>query len=339
MPLAGPFRVQLLDFDTGAPSSDAVVVQGTRTRFAGKASGVSVEAIPGEKVLAVVGAGAQGGSGSTWQIFAPWDFERGELMASFAQLAPGERLGVLLVNSGGRDDASVEVRVDGAAPADAVQQALRADAPVAAQVSAGHELLREREAALALEGAAPAEAVESAPHRSFCVVPKLDFSRHLRKPATLLSSTPHADIYADDDDLGEYEGPALEPLAQAIEARVAPAIFGSFGAPTDVDGNGKLIVLLSHELGDHLNGGWLIGYFGNADLVRARDDSAGCTSTGSNHGEIVYLNDPRNGDRFVELRKGFFPDGNFPASALITVSHFARPGMLIEIQGVAVVGG
>jgi enamine deaminase RidA (YjgF/YER057c/UK114 family) len=53
----------------------------------------------------------------------------------------------------------------------------------------------------------------------------------------------------------------------------------------------------------------------------------------------VFINDPRHGDKFVELRKGFFPDGNYPASALITVSHFARPGMLIEIQGVAVVGG
>ncbi|MBI3436180.1 MAG: RidA family protein [Proteobacteria bacterium] len=53
----------------------------------------------------------------------------------------------------------------------------------------------------------------------------------------------------------------------------------------------------------------------------------------------VYINDPRHGDRFVELRKGYFADGNFPASALITVSQFARPGMLIEIQGVAVIGG
>ena len=53
----------------------------------------------------------------------------------------------------------------------------------------------------------------------------------------------------------------------------------------------------------------------------------------------VFINDPRHGDRFVELRKGFFADGNFPASALITVAHFARPGMLIEIQGVAVIGG
>jgi len=41
----------------------------------------------------------------------------------------------------------------------------------------------------------------------------------------------------------------------------------------------------------------------------------------------------------VSTRREFFPAGNFPASAMITVSHFARPGMLIEIQGVAVVGG
>src|SRR6266540_1459820 len=26
----------------------------------------------------------------------------------------------------------------------------------------------------------------------------------------------------------------------------------------------------------------------------------------------VFINDPRYGDRFVELRKGFFPDGNYP---------------------------
>jgi 2-iminobutanoate/2-iminopropanoate deaminase len=52
----------------------------------------------------------------------------------------------------------------------------------------------------------------------------------------------------------------------------------------------------------------------------------------------VFINDPRNGDKFVTLRKDFFPDGNFPASALITVSNFAAPGMMLEIQGVAVIG-
>jgi enamine deaminase RidA (YjgF/YER057c/UK114 family) len=51
----------------------------------------------------------------------------------------------------------------------------------------------------------------------------------------------------------------------------------------------------------------------------------------------VFISDPRDGDAFVELRKEFFPAGKFPCSALITVSNFARPGMLIEIQGIAVV--
>ena len=51
----------------------------------------------------------------------------------------------------------------------------------------------------------------------------------------------------------------------------------------------------------------------------------------------VFISDPRHGDRFVEIRKEIFADGKFPCSALLTISHFAHAGILIEIQGVAVV--
>jgi enamine deaminase RidA (YjgF/YER057c/UK114 family) len=51
----------------------------------------------------------------------------------------------------------------------------------------------------------------------------------------------------------------------------------------------------------------------------------------------VFINDARYGDRFVQIRKEMFPDGRFPCSALLTISGFARPGILIEIQAVAVV--
>jgi enamine deaminase RidA (YjgF/YER057c/UK114 family) len=51
----------------------------------------------------------------------------------------------------------------------------------------------------------------------------------------------------------------------------------------------------------------------------------------------VFIKEPRHGDRFVEIRREYFPDGKFPASALITVTNFARPGMEIEIQAVAVI--
>ena len=51
----------------------------------------------------------------------------------------------------------------------------------------------------------------------------------------------------------------------------------------------------------------------------------------------VFITDARLGDRFTQLRKEIFGD-NFPASALITVAGLARPELLVEVQGVAVIG-
>ena len=50
----------------------------------------------------------------------------------------------------------------------------------------------------------------------------------------------------------------------------------------------------------------------------------------------VFITDARYGDRFTQLRKEIFGD-NFPASALITVAGLARPDILVEVQGVAVI--
>jgi 2-iminobutanoate/2-iminopropanoate deaminase len=51
----------------------------------------------------------------------------------------------------------------------------------------------------------------------------------------------------------------------------------------------------------------------------------------------VFITDARFGDRFTQLRKEIFGD-NFPASALITVAGLARPELLVEVQGIAVLG-
>ena len=50
----------------------------------------------------------------------------------------------------------------------------------------------------------------------------------------------------------------------------------------------------------------------------------------------VFITDARLGDRFTQLRCEIFGD-NYPASALITVAGLARPEMLVEVQGIAVV--
>ena len=221
-------------------------------------------------------------------MFAPQDYRDGRLHVDFPRLEAGERLGVVLVNSGGRDRAQVDVEISGVVAAGARSSELRIEPQL-------------RAAALhAPEQALPAEvaAVEPAAleqHRAFCVVPGLDFSKHVRKPATRVALTDHGAFYVDDEDLSHYEAPFIDALAAAYEERVWPADTSAFGAPTDVDVNGRILVLLTHELGAHLDGGWLIGYFGNGDLLRARDLSAGCSDGGSNHAEIVYLNDVQNG--------------------------------------------
>ena len=50
----------------------------------------------------------------------------------------------------------------------------------------------------------------------------------------------------------------------------------------------------------------------------------------------VFITDMGNGTRFTQLRKKFFQEGRYPASALIGIKELARPEMMIEIQAIAV---
>ena len=51
----------------------------------------------------------------------------------------------------------------------------------------------------------------------------------------------------------------------------------------------------------------------------------------------VYVTDPRYLEQFATLRREFFADENYPASTFISVSNLPFSGVIIEIQGVAVV--
>ena len=114
-------------------------------------------------------------------------------------------------------------------------------------------------------------------------------------------------------------------------------------SPAVVTQGGKTVWLAGQTATEDLNHKSIVGDFD----AQTRTDFALLDQTlkragGSLRNMVsmtVFINDPRNGDRFIELRHQMFPDGKYPASALITVSNFARPGMLIEIQGVAVIEG
>jgi enamine deaminase RidA (YjgF/YER057c/UK114 family) len=100
---------------------------------------------------------------------------------------------------------------------------------------------------------------------------------------------------------------------------------------------------------------WLAGHTGHMDDAGksiAGDFDAQCRQTFRNLdktlGEAgarladmvtmtVFLIDARYTTRMTELRSEIFGN-DFPASAAITVAGFADPNMMIEIQGVAVIG-
>lgn len=52
----------------------------------------------------------------------------------------------------------------------------------------------------------------------------------------------------------------------------------------------------------------------------------------------VYLSDPRLIDPLMPIRKEVWPDGNFPASATVTVSGLPLVGMMLEVSAIAVIG-
>ena len=112
-------------------------------------------------------------------------------------------------------------------------------------------------------------------------------------------------------------------------------------SPAVITRGGKIIWLAGQTTTTDLNGKSLEGDFlGQARADFALMDRTLKRSGGSLQNLVtmtVFINDPRNGDPLVKMRHEMFPDGKFPGSALITVSHFAQPGILIEIQGVAVI--
>ena len=113
-------------------------------------------------------------------------------------------------------------------------------------------------------------------------------------------------------------------------------------SPAVITRGGRIIWLAGQTATQDLNGKSLLGDFqGQARTVFALMDRTLKRDNASLQNVVnmtVFINDPRNGDQLVKLRQEFFPDGKYPASTMITVSDFAQPGMLIEIQGVAVVG-
>ena len=111
-------------------------------------------------------------------------------------------------------------------------------------------------------------------------------------------------------------------------------------SPAVATRGGRIIWLAGHG-GLHGADANLEGDFAGQSRQAFRNLAATLAEAGAALSDIVtmtvFITEARHGDQFVEVRKEFFPDANYPASALITVAGLARPAMMVEIQCVAVV--
>lgn len=112
-------------------------------------------------------------------------------------------------------------------------------------------------------------------------------------------------------------------------------------SPAVISSGGKIVWLGGVSALVDSNGKSLAGDFdGQAKEVFARIDRTLKRAGGSIQNVVVwtiYMNEDRYGQQFGKLRHDQFPNGNFPGSARIVVSNFEKPGVLIEIQAVAVI--
>lgn len=111
-------------------------------------------------------------------------------------------------------------------------------------------------------------------------------------------------------------------------------------SPAVITRGGRTVWLAGQGAAQDKDGKSLAGDFEAQTHESFRLISETLASAGGSLSDIVtmtvYIIDSRHGNRFVEIRKSYFPDG-FPASALITCAGFAKPEMMVEIMPVAVI--
>jgi len=111
-------------------------------------------------------------------------------------------------------------------------------------------------------------------------------------------------------------------------------------SPAIVTEGGRIVWIAGHTGQKDENGKSLAGDFEAQTYQTFRNIEATLKEAGATLKDIVtmtvFLTDARNTTRMTEIRSEIF-GSDFPASAAVTVTGFADPHMLIEIQGIAVI--
>ena len=114
----------------------------------------------------------------------------------------------------------------------------------------------------------------------------------------------------------------------------------AFSPAVITEGAGRVIWVAGHGAPTEADGQSLAGDFASQTRQTFANLAATLERAGAKLQDLVtmtvFIIDSRYGHQFTKIRSEYFPDG-FPASAMITCAGFARPEMMVEIQGIAVV--
>ncbi len=230
--------------------------------------------------------------GAPWTLKQPSDFAAGSLKL---QVPEGQRLAIVLMNLGGRGDVAGIGARDGAvasvqavgtgpvAPPRVVRASGRAPVPE----------VRRNAAAVPAPGRSHLDA--GAVYRSFCTFEGHEYEtnrsdvlpRTVRRPATLRYETDRVLLYVDVADAAAFTLPELEALAAWWEVLEASAL-QTTGPLSDVDGNGRFIVLFTGALGSRSRG---VGNIWDLDTPPAGLDCLDALQ--SNAADMIHVQPPR----------------------------------------------
>ena len=108
---------------------------------------------------------------------------------------------------------------------------------------------------------------------------------------------------------GGFVSADYQRFAARFDTLVYPLDVGAFGAPSDIDNNGKVAILFTrtvNELVDSTSGFFVGGFFNPRDLFPKVGQTAADNCPGSNEGEMLYMVVPApNGIKGVKHTVGF----------------------------------
>jgi 2-iminobutanoate/2-iminopropanoate deaminase len=111
-------------------------------------------------------------------------------------------------------------------------------------------------------------------------------------------------------------------------------------SPAIITEGGRIVWVAGHTGAKDDQGNSLAGNFDAQTRQTFRNIEVTLKEAGASLKDLVtvtvFLSDSRHTTRMTELRTEIL-GADFPASAAITVTGFADPAMLIEIQGIAVI--